>query len=392
MLTNGRFTKPKVSCMRKGCTGFCPLLVVVRSNKPDGAPALCQVCGQVYKRPKGAQQLLSNAAAAKAESRPPKGIGKGAGKGKGKGRGHEPGGADSALAKQAKAAKAALEKIQEEMRELKESIKGKTKDDSKGAVPPEEITRVNSKIREVEKSLQAMETLPDVLRARIYNEDGAFDTAVKNLEKEKADLMAQKIGLRPLDMRETSAKTYADKCVRHLDEAEKEEEKIGMEIKALQEKLHTQGTIVRDKRETSNKANEELAKIKEEVATAARSSSQMPKQEQEGSAKDQEPKSDEDGELSPELDLKKLLKECSKEKLHKLGYIRKPPAEDGNESQQSSPEGSEPDFKKQKMSIPEFEDLLGDMWNTNSDGKAQEGEEYDLWVQKQQKCTKFSPY
>ena len=89
-----------------------------------------------------------------------------------------------------------------------------------------------------------MEVLPSVLRARIYKNDGDFDTAVKNLEKERADLIAKKIGFKPLDMQEISAKSYADKCAKHLVEAENDEEKIGQEIKALQDKLHTQGSIV----------------------------------------------------------------------------------------------------------------------------------------------------
>ena len=163
------------------------------------------------------------------------------------------------------------------------------------------------------------------------------------------------------------------------------------EIRALQEQLHTQGSIVKDKRETSNKANEELAKIKEEVATAARSASQVSKKELDESGKEQEVKSDEDGVCSPRVDLKKLFQDVSKDELRKLGFIQKPPEEADNGGSSSRPEG-EPDFKKQKMSKPAFDDLLDDLWKASFDGKAQEGEEYDQWIQKSWKSNKFSPY
>ena len=55
---------PRVQCLRSGCTGSCPLAVVTRSNKADGAPAKCFVCDQQYRVPKGAQQLLAAAKAA----------------------------------------------------------------------------------------------------------------------------------------------------------------------------------------------------------------------------------------------------------------------------------------------------------------------------------------
>ena len=135
------------------------------------------------------------------------------------------------------------------MRELKESIKGKPQDDGKGPVPAEEVTQINTQIREVEKSIEALGELPTVLRTRFYPKDGEFDAAVKDLEKEKAELLGKKMGFKPLDLRESSAESFADKCAKQLEEAEKDDEKIDQEIKALQEKRHTQASIVRDKRE-----------------------------------------------------------------------------------------------------------------------------------------------
>ena len=69
---------------------------------------------------------------------------------------------------------------------------------------------------------------------------------------------------------------------------------------------------------------------------------------------------------SPELDLGKLLQECSDDKLRKLGYVALE-AEHGDEP--SKPEGSQPEYKKQKMSKPDFDDLMADSWNVDHDGK-----------------------
>ena len=88
----------------------------------------------------------------------------------------------------------------------------------------------------------------------------------------------------------------------------------------------------------------------------------------------------------------KNLRALSKDELRKLGFIHKPPEEAENGGQPSRPEGSEPDFKKQKLSKPEFDEFMGDIWNSSFDGKAQEGEEYDRWIQRQKQSSKFSPY
>ena len=100
----------------------------------------------------------------------------------------------------------------------------------------------------------------------------------------------------------------------------------------------------------------------------------------------------EEEENSAEGELEKMLKKCSQERLCKLG-LSKVPVEEGNGSQPSSPGEGEPEFKKQKMSVPDFEIFMAEMWKERwQEDKPQEGDEYDQFVKKQQKCSKFSPY
>ncbi len=46
--------RPKVACTKAGCSGTCPLHVVLRSNRQDGVPAKCFVCDRKFKVPPGA--------------------------------------------------------------------------------------------------------------------------------------------------------------------------------------------------------------------------------------------------------------------------------------------------------------------------------------------------
>ena len=84
-----------------------------------------------------------------------------------------------------------------------------------------------------------------------------------------------------------------------------------------------------------------------------------------------------------------MLKDCSENELRKLGYIA---LGDESRDEQNEQEGSQPDFKKQKLSKPDFDDLMADSWNACYDGKPQKGEEYDLWSSKFQKNNKFTLY
>jgi hypothetical protein len=58
MSGNNAWQKPKkflgsrVKCSRFGCTGSCPLAVILRGSKPDGIPAKCFQCDKVYVVPK----------------------------------------------------------------------------------------------------------------------------------------------------------------------------------------------------------------------------------------------------------------------------------------------------------------------------------------------------
>ena len=374
--------------MRNGCSGSCPLSVVVRSNKADGAPAKCFICDQKYGLPKGAQQRIAAGKEASKRNAMAKGLGKG------KGKEPNPSKADADLARQAKSAQNALEKLKEEMRELKESIKGKPSDEGNGTPPSEEVTQVNSQIREVEKSIYALGELPIVLRTMFYPKDGDYDAKIKDLERQKAELLGKKMGFKPLDLRESSAKTFADKCAKQLDEAEKDKGKIAEEIQALQERLHAQATIVMDRRTKSTKANEELAKIKEEVATAARNSLPASKVEHEGDAAGKPPGTIVCDALSSdpratEFELAKKLKECSDEDLRKLGYIAlDAESKDGH----SKPEEGGQKPKKQKLSQPEFDELMAVTWKASFEDEPQEGATYELWSNKFQKNHKWAPY
>ena len=45
--------KPRVSCTRPGCSGSCPLRVVLKSLEAGGTPAKCFECGRLFKKPPG---------------------------------------------------------------------------------------------------------------------------------------------------------------------------------------------------------------------------------------------------------------------------------------------------------------------------------------------------
>ena len=201
------------------------------------------------------------------------------------------------------------------------------------------------------------------------------------------------MGLKPLDLRESSAKAFADKCAKQLEEAENDKEKIAEVIQALQEKLHAQATIVLDKRDKSTKANEELANIKEEVATAARKS--LPAKGGEGAEETQaivDDKADDKDE-----DFLHKLKEVSKEELKKYGLTTIGKEREGQAAgSQKQDEGERPGPKKTKSPVEDFDDLMAKSWSahisTDKDGVLGGQDAYDQWAEKFKKGYKYSPY
>ena len=76
-----KLAMPKVACTKPGCTGSCPLHVVVRGAAADGVAAKCFECNRPYRVPAGGYELLKATYDMDKGSRQSKWSGKGKAKG-----------------------------------------------------------------------------------------------------------------------------------------------------------------------------------------------------------------------------------------------------------------------------------------------------------------------
>lgn len=196
-----------------------------------------------------------------------------------------------------------------------------------------------------------------------------------------------------MEVREKSAQAYAEKCKKFLDEAEESKGKILEEIHTLQEKLHAQGLAVIEQREKYVRAKEDVAKIKDEIATAARDNVTMAK----GGDESEAAKPMEDDAPKDKHFLQKL-KGISEEELQKYGltFIGNEKEKPGAETQKAEEGEGQGPPKESKLTIEDFDDLMAESWKANlsmdKDGTLGSRDNYDQWAEEFKKGHKYSPY
>jgi hypothetical protein len=223
-------TVVKVACLKAGCVGCCPLAVVVRSNKADGVPAKCQVCGMVFAVPASAKDAPRGKA---------KGKGEGSGKDKGKGAGKPSGGV--------KDLQAVVSQLQAEVASLKSQ-----RCQAAAASPPPETAVVVSAMSacdkleaaSLQKQIQQVNDMDPALRIVLCESKGGFEAFVAQLQQQRQQIFAKHRGTQPVDVQKAKCEAYHRAMQRLKEEADGQLSLLLVQQLELQASIEKQSVAV----------------------------------------------------------------------------------------------------------------------------------------------------
>jgi hypothetical protein len=238
----------KVQCGKAGCSGSCPLNVVLRSNQKDGIPAKCFECGSKYKVPAG--------------TAPPQNQKSSHNTGRGNG-------SDARLQDQLRA-------LREEVKSLKAAAKQETKaSDDTGEVAMVGDEAAREKVRCLREKLKSFHNMDVALRPYLDAQRG-YDKLAADLERELQATCAAQREAKPLSTQKASAEAHLQKVAKlqesttaQLAKLQEQHDRIAAQLSAKQ----AEATMVALQVEA---AKQEVASIAEKIAADLRGSPQRP--------------------------------------------------------------------------------------------------------------------
>jgi hypothetical protein len=215
-LVSGKKTsRAIIPCSKHGCTGSCPLSVVLRSNKKDGVPAACLVCDRRYKVPAGT-------------AAPPK-------------KGSTQGG--SAVQKE-------LLALKKEIAELKSS-----KPAACGASPESELASTDNvplpaedraAVKALQQQIQQLKDLAPELRNSLCEAKGGYEAFSASLEQQRQQIFAKHRGSMPLQMRKQKSQLFLESVQKRKDQAQIALDTLQKQQAELTEKIAQQQQTLAD--------------------------------------------------------------------------------------------------------------------------------------------------
>ena len=238
-------SRAKVACNKPGCAGLCPLNVVLRSNRADGVPATCQVCGRKYKVPPGTSTKICES--------------KGGGKGKT---------GDTEVQRELRA-------LKEELKQLKLSTTGTTNADvlASDAVAVDDVdAHLQAELKVVRGELAALRELDPKLHGLIQ---GGYNEAIARAEATREALLARRRGGLPIKTQLAKAEAFVEFTSKRFESEQAKGDSLMAQKADIENKITVQAEATAAASARLGTAKAERAAIAARIA-ADTSEDQMP--------------------------------------------------------------------------------------------------------------------
>ena len=259
--------RPSVKCVRRGCSGTCPLRVIEAGFRPGKTRAVCFECGQEFAKP---NFTLEDFVVQEARR---KGKGKGGNARKdqdGQPRGHE-----KELKKQLAAANAKLAALQAAGAADRKDAPGGSgaasdpagASEGGGAPGP---AGPQAAVKVLQKRIQQVKYMDPTLREALCAASGGHEALLKSLEDELAGVWAKQREQKPLDEQKASAEAHHKRMQKAKDDATSKLEDLRREYTEIAAKIVEQQAAVAEAEAKLQKAKLEVVTVAERAAAELR--------------------------------------------------------------------------------------------------------------------------